>query len=69
MNLSSFYDWLTLRDYDKAKAVGVRRVVSRFVRGNVRAQAGHYITEDEATAIALRGDRAMKRLDRAAGAR
>jgi hypothetical protein len=69
MNLSSFIDWITLRDYDTAKAAGVRRVVSRFIRGNVRAQSGHYLTEAEATEIERRGDKAMERLDRAANAR
>jgi hypothetical protein len=69
VNFITFLDWLTLRDYDKAKASGVRRVVARYIRGNVRAQSGNYMTDAEATQVAQRGDRAMERLDRAANAR
>jgi len=69
MNLTSFTDWITLRDYDQAKAAGARKVVSRFIRGNVLAGAGHYMTADEAAEIVRRGDDDMERLNRAARAR
>jgi len=69
MNRLSLIDWVTLRDYDKAKALGTRRVVSRFIRGNVLAQSGHYMTDAEAAEVVRQGDQAMERLNRASKAR
>jgi hypothetical protein len=65
--LTTLYDWLVVRDYEMAKEEAARRVVSRFARGNVLLQSGHYLTEAEVMDVSRRGDRAMDRLNRAAG--
>lgn len=64
MNLSTIFDWITVRDYDKAKADGQRRIVSRFARGNVLIQRGRYIDDIDAQELVRRGDRATERLER-----
>lgn len=64
--IRTFFDWLSLHDYDKAKHAAERELVARFARGNVLLQLGHYITAEDASEITRRGDRAMDRLNRAA---
>ncbi len=66
MNLSHFMDWLSVRDYDNAKADAQRRIVARFSRGNVTVQRGRYLDGDDARDLVRRGDVAMERLERGA---
>ena len=67
MDLRTIREWLAFRDYDRAKADGVRKIMGRFSRGNVNVQAGRYISDSDMLPLVERGDRAMAELDRAAG--
>ncbi len=69
MKISSFVDWITVRDYDKAKEASERELVARLARGNVLLQLGHYITAEDASEITRLGDLAMDRLNKAAARR
>lgn len=69
MEIMAFIDWLTLKDYDKAKADGRRRIVARYSRGNVLVQRGRYLDQADAADVVRRGDVAMDKLERAAAGR
>lgn len=58
--------WMTLADYDAAKADAIRAIFARFSRGNTLVQRGDYITEEDCVSIVRSGDRAMAELRRAA---
>jgi hypothetical protein len=64
--LTTFIDWLTVRDYSKGKADVQRKVFSRFARGNVLVQRGRYINEKDQADLVRRGDAATERLRRSA---
>lgn len=69
MGIMAFFHWLTLRDYDQAKAEGQRRTVGRFSRGNVLTQNGRYLNDDDVECIVRKGDRDMAQLERASASR
>lgn len=64
MVLKSFYQWITLHDYESAKDEGTERVIKRYSRGNTSIQNGWYVTEDELKKLSVKGDRAMASLER-----
>lgn len=66
MILTPLFDWMTVRDYDKAKADALRRIVARFSRGNIKVQRGRYLDDRDFVSFVERGDAAMNRLERAA---
>jgi hypothetical protein len=63
MVLKSFYQWLTLHDYESAKDEGTDRIIKRYSRGNTSIQNGWYVTEDELKELSAKGDRAMTFLE------
>lgn len=65
LSLSKIIEWLSVRDYDRAKDEGIRRIVGRYARGNVVVQAGRYMNEADASIVVRRGDKAMAQLERA----
>lgn len=69
MDIMALFDWITLRDYDRAKALGQRCAVARYSRGNTLTQIRRYLNDADSAEIIRRGDRDMARLERAVGSR
>lgn len=55
-------DWKTLDDYERAKQRATARIVRRQSRGNVSAQDGWYMTDDELRLKSKEADKAIARL-------
>ncbi len=51
-------NWLTLNDYDTAKAMAFRGVVDRYTRGNVAIQEGRYLTAADLKQLGKQDDKA-----------
>ncbi len=62
--LRQIYSWFTLADYVSASEDATKRIVKRYVRGNVSAQDGRYLNEENLAELSDRGDRAAARLKR-----
>lgn len=60
----SFYNWLTLRDYEAAKEQATDQVVERLSRGNTLAQDGSSIERSELDQMSTAADAAMNRVAR-----
>ena len=58
------YDWLTLADYEAAKADATERIVKRLSRGNVSAQNAWYMTEDDLVNLSIAADAALRKMQR-----
>jgi hypothetical protein len=61
--LKSFYQWVTLLDYESAKDEATERVIKRYSRGNTSIQNGWYVSEDALKELSVKGDRAMAFLE------
>ena len=59
-------DWLTLADYDRAKAAGTKAIVKRYTRGNIFLKNGLYLDKTAIDRLSVAGDRASARLKRLA---
>lgn len=64
MSISTFWDWLTVQDYSKAKAESAKKIMGRYSRGNVLVQDGQFVEDHEMARIIARGDKATARLKR-----
>ena len=53
---------LTMSDYEEARDRATKQIVSRYSRGNVRAQGGKFIEELELRRMSKAADAAMERL-------
>ena len=58
------HDWLTLRDYDRARETALRGVVARYARGNIAMQEGRFLTKADMAELRREGDAAAERLRR-----
>jgi hypothetical protein len=58
----SFYDWLTLRDYEEAKERATDQVVERLSRGNTLAQDGSAMERHELDCLSSAADAAMRKM-------
>lgn len=56
---------LYFRGYEARKHDIESDIVSRFARGNVLVQDGHYMTKNELDKLSSEGDRALRRLENA----
>jgi len=63
-SIRSLYEWLTLKDYEKAKKRATAQIVSRFSRGNTSLQNGSYMDESELRDLTAAGDKAVENLRR-----
>jgi len=61
---SGLFDWLALRDYDKAKKLSTDKIIRRQARGNVSVQNGWYMTRPELMALSRQADKHMENLHR-----
>jgi len=59
MVLKSFFQWITLRDYDVAKDQATEAVVKRFSRGNTSVQNGWYMDQSKLDKLSAAGDKAV----------
>ena len=59
MSTSSLFDWLLLRDYDRALEHGRTSVIRRLARGNVSFQNGDILDDDALELLRRDGDRAI----------
>lgn len=57
--LRTFFDWLNLRDYERAKSEAQLAVVKRFARGNVTFQNGNILDEEGLDRLRAEGARAL----------
>jgi hypothetical protein len=62
------YRWLTLADYEEAKARATNNIISRDARGNISFQNGSILEENELRALSKKGDKALARLNKKAKA-
>jgi len=60
--LRELYSWFTLADYEKASEEATKRIVKRYIRGNVSGQDGRYLNEGNLADLSARGDLAATRL-------
>ena len=64
MSYPRLISWLTLSDYDEARNQATKRIVARYSRGNVTAQAGNLIEEADLRCMSERADASMVRLNK-----
>jgi hypothetical protein len=70
MNLQSIcaiYDWVTLKDYERAKEHATNQVVERISRGNTLAQDGSSMERQDLDHLSNAADRAMEKMQRRFG--
>lgn len=56
------WEWLTVRDYERAKQKNAENVVKRLTRGNIPGQNGWSMTKDALDKKSRDSDRATKSL-------
>lgn len=59
------WNFLTLEDYEQAKAEASKRIVRRQSRGNVSAQDGWYMTAEKLADVSRQADKAIASLRKA----
>lgn len=59
MLIRRLVDWLNLADLDRERESAATAVVARYIRGNVVAQNGWIIGDDEMCTLSKAGDHAM----------
>jgi|HubBroStandDraft_4_1064222.scaffolds.fasta_scaffold3140281_1 hypothetical protein len=60
--IRTLIDWLTLADYEAAKARATEEIVARLSRGNIVVQNGWFMDEAALANLSLAGDLAISRL-------
>lgn len=59
----SLIKWLNMEDYIEEKNVNIRKIIRRFVRGNVKAQNGKIMTKKILIKRSKKADVIMKNLN------
>jgi len=70
MTFLSIINWLTLEDYSEAKREAARRIIAKQSRGNIVAQDGEVMLDEELQTLSRKADDSLRRLrDATAGVR
>jgi hypothetical protein len=64
MAIRALCDWVTLRDYDRAKDRAAEEIEQQISRGNTLAQNGSCLEQPELDKVSMAADRAMVRIER-----
>ncbi len=59
------YEWLTVRDYGRAKRAATEMIIQKQSRGSIPAQSGEAMSKRDLDSASHRSDKSLRRLKKA----